>query len=113
MAIVKFIATVVLLALLVCGGILGYGWTKAVPGVNRPVADVHIALTPDRIARGRHVAEVRCVGCHSRADSELLQGGAEFPLRGRLEVRRIEIPDDKRRDRQRHRAHADKDRSDQ
>ncbi len=80
MAIAKFIAAVVLLALLLFGGILGYGWTKAVPVVNRPVADVHIALTPERIARGRHVAEVRCVGCHSRADSVLLQGGAEFPL---------------------------------
>ena len=42
---------------------------------GRPVRDITVERTPERIARGRHIANTSCVGCHSLNGQLPLSGG--------------------------------------
>lgn len=42
---------------------------------GRPVRDVQVEATPERIARGQHIANTMCVGCHSLNGQLPLSGG--------------------------------------
>lgn len=54
-------------------GMLDVYGPKAVPPVN-----VSIAQTPERVARGEHIALVMCALCHSTDNSLPLSGGNDF-----------------------------------
>lgn len=45
--------------------------------IARPIPEFHASMDSASVARGRHVAEMRCLGCHSadHRDSTLLSGG--------------------------------------
>lgn len=42
---------------------------------GRPVRDVKVEATPERLARGQHIANTSCVGCHSLNGQLPLSGG--------------------------------------
>lgn len=42
---------------------------------GRPVRDLKVAITPERVARGQHIANTMCVGCHSLNRQLPLSGG--------------------------------------
>lgn len=60
-------------ALLVVLGIHGYG--LATGTVDRPVLPLRVRPDPGLRERGRHLAQLSCVGCHSANDSIPLAGG--------------------------------------
>jgi mono/diheme cytochrome c family protein len=50
---------------------IAYAHTK----LGRPVRQMSIAASPERIARGQHIANSLCSGCHSLNESVPLSGG--------------------------------------
>lgn len=42
---------------------------------GRPVRDLKVEITPERVARGQHIANTMCVGCHSMNGQLPLSGG--------------------------------------
>jgi mono/diheme cytochrome c family protein len=58
--------------------VAGIGLVKIYVPLSRPVPAIKVAGTPDRIARGEHLAQAVCAACHS-ANGELpLTGGADL-----------------------------------
>src|SRR5688500_18770480 len=51
------------------------GMRKMYTPRGRPVRDLKVELTPERVARGQHVANTMCVGCHSMNGQLPLSGG--------------------------------------
>jgi mono/diheme cytochrome c family protein len=43
-----------------------------------PVQDIHVAGTPEQVARGQHIANALCAECHSTDNSLPLVGGRDF-----------------------------------
>lgn len=69
----------ILLVLVVLAGLGGYLYlTRALPDVDAP-ADLKVELTPDRIERGRYLANSVCVcmDCHAQRDWSLFAGPPE------------------------------------
>ena len=57
---------------------IGYGYAKLYLPRSAPALALDTAATPDRIARGEHLARTTCVACHS-ADGQLpLSGGIDL-----------------------------------
>ncbi|MBK9274807.1 MAG: cytochrome C [Flavobacteriales bacterium] len=71
---IKILAAVLLLLAVVVGAGLLY-ITKALPDVDAP-ADLKVELTPERIERGRYLANSVCVcmDCHAQRDWSLFAG---------------------------------------
>lgn len=61
-------------ALLLVLGIHGYGLVTGT--VDRPILALRVRPDPGLRERGRHLAQLSCVGCHSTNDSIPLAGGA-------------------------------------
>lgn len=72
--ILKFLGILLLLAVLAVAGAIGYV-TAALPDIDAP-ADLKVDLTPERIERGRYLANSVCVcmDCHSQRDWNLFSG---------------------------------------
>lgn len=51
------------------------GMRKMYTPRGRPVRDLKVEITPERVARGQHVANTMCVGCHSMNGQLPLSGG--------------------------------------
>ena len=67
----------VLLALIVV--LVGIGVVKAYGPRGNPVVDRTVESTPERVARGEHIARVLCSSCHSLVSGELpLSGGHDI-----------------------------------
>jgi mono/diheme cytochrome c family protein len=65
----------VALILLVLSGASGKGlWMLYAPR-GRPVRDLKVEATPERVARGQHIANTFCAGCHSLNGDLPLSGG--------------------------------------
>jgi mono/diheme cytochrome c family protein len=62
----------ILLAVSVAGA---NGLRKMYTPRGRPVRDLKVEATPERIARGQHIANTMCVGCHSLNGQLPLSGG--------------------------------------
>ncbi len=54
------------------------GLVKIYAPRNVPVPEVKIANTPEQIARGKHLANAFCVGCHSSNNQMPMVGGVDF-----------------------------------
>ncbi len=50
---------------------LAYGYTPR----GKPVRDMKVELTPQRVERGKHIAEMWCAGCHTLNNQLPLSGG--------------------------------------
>jgi mono/diheme cytochrome c family protein len=50
---------------------MAYGYTPR----GKPVRDMKVELTPERVARGKHIAEMWCAGCHTQNTQLPLSGG--------------------------------------
>jgi mono/diheme cytochrome c family protein len=64
------VALAVVLVLLVVGGLTAVGWAVVLGPKARPVTDRSFQATPERLARGRYLAEgpAHCFHCHSNHD---------------------------------------------
>lgn len=51
------------------------GMRKMYTPRGRPVRDLKVEITPQRVARGQHIANTMCVGCHSMNGQLPLSGG--------------------------------------
>lgn len=51
------------------------GMRKMYTPRGRPVRDLKVEVTPERVARGQHIANTMCVGCHSMNGQLPLSGG--------------------------------------
>ncbi len=85
---------VVALAALVMIALIGRGYLLVNATYHRPVPDLHIVRDLARVARGRHVAEIRCLGCHSHPDeaSLPLAGGTVETFENPLRLDRATLP---------------------
>jgi len=63
------------LLLLVLTGASGRGLLYLYSPRGRAVRELKVEATPDRVARGRHIANTSCVGCHSLNGQLPLSGG--------------------------------------
>ena len=70
----KIFVAIVLILVLAAGGVLIY-LTSSFPKVG-PAADITIESTPERIARGKYLAQhvVGCIGCHSTRNWDYFAG---------------------------------------
>lgn len=70
----KILGILLLLVVLVAASAIGY-ITTALPDIDAP-ADLNVELTPERIERGRYLANSVCVcmDCHSQRDWNLFSG---------------------------------------
>jgi mono/diheme cytochrome c family protein len=53
-----------------------HGWTQIELRQNRRVPDFHAATDPASLARGRHLVEIACAGCHSPTFAPPLAGSS-------------------------------------
>jgi mono/diheme cytochrome c family protein len=60
------------------GGTALKGMTYAYARLGRPVQQMTVDRTPERVARGEHIANALCAGCHSLNESIPLAGGKNF-----------------------------------
>jgi len=63
------------LILLVLSGTSTRGMWMLYGPRGRPVRDIQVERTPERIARGQHIANTMCAGCHSLNGELPLSGG--------------------------------------
>ena len=66
------VVAVILLVLTAAGA---NGLRKMYTPRGRPVRDLKVVVTPERVARGQHIANTMCVGCHSLNGQLPLSGG--------------------------------------
>lgn len=71
---VKVFLFIIVLAIIVIGSI-GLYVKKALPNVG-PAPDISIAATPDRVQRGKYLANnvMACMDCHSKRDFSIFMG---------------------------------------
>src|SRR6185369_10284595 len=58
-------------------GVSLYGYAQASMSRGGPVPALKVAGTPEQIARGQHLANTLCAGCHSADGSLPLSGGRD------------------------------------
>ena len=73
----RVVAIALALLLVTVAAFVARGYYLLGRRIDRPVPSLRVAADADFIAHGRHVAEMRCLGCHStmRSDSLPLGGG--------------------------------------
>lgn len=54
------------------------GWGQFAGTTAAPVPDLHVAGTPEQVARGEHIANVFCASCHSATNDLPLTGGVDL-----------------------------------
>ncbi|MCH8199032.1 MAG: c-type cytochrome [Chloroflexi bacterium] len=60
--------------------LIGVGIVKAYTPRGNPVVERTVASTPERVARGEHIARVLCSSCHSLVSGELPMSGGKDVL---------------------------------
>lgn len=63
------------LILLLIAGLGAKGMIRFYSPHGRPVRDMNVELTPERLARGREIANTMCAGCHTQNGQLPLSGG--------------------------------------
>ena len=58
--------------------VAGIGLVKLYVPMSRPVPGLKVSATPERIARGQHLAQAVCAACHSPNGELPLSGGADL-----------------------------------
>ena len=56
------------------GGFIGYCAIDGIPRFERPVADVHVEVTSERVARGKKFVSLLCAECHKNPTTGKLTG---------------------------------------
>lgn len=69
------LATLLALVLALLAVVCGIGLYKLYTPRSVAISEVTVPATPDQIARGQHIAEVMCAGCHSTDHQLPLSGG--------------------------------------
>ena len=59
-------------------GLIGYGYAKLYLPRSAPALALDVAATPDRVARGAHLALTTCVACHATNGQLPLSGGIDL-----------------------------------
>jgi len=77
----RILAALLVVTTLVTAGIVAHGWSLVEPKQHRRVPEFHAATDSVSIARGRHLAEWACAGCHSPTFEPPMSGGAENMLK--------------------------------
>jgi mono/diheme cytochrome c family protein len=72
------LATLPALLLALVAGLIGYGYAKLYLPRSAPGLALDTAATPDRIARGEHLARTTCVACHTTGGQLPLSGGNDL-----------------------------------
>ncbi|HEY7955284.1 MAG TPA: c-type cytochrome [Polyangia bacterium] len=70
----KIILAVVALVLALAGGLIGYVAASGIPKYPPEKIDLHVEITPERVARGKRFAELLCVECHMDPHTLALTG---------------------------------------
>jgi mono/diheme cytochrome c family protein len=66
------------LLLALVAGLVGYGYAKLYLPRSAPALTLDTAATPERIARGAHLARTTCVACHATNGQLPLSGGIDL-----------------------------------
>ena len=72
------VAVISAIALGLLCAVIARGMFRIYAPVDRPVPDVSVAITPERIARGVHLARAVCAGCHAPNGDVPLIGGRDL-----------------------------------
>lgn len=72
------VSSLVALVLIAVSIVSAVGLVKMYSPRGSPLQDIHVEITPERIARGQHIAEVFCTGCHSPTRSLPMIGGVDI-----------------------------------
>lgn len=72
------LATLPALLFTLVAGLVGYGYAKLYVPRSAPALALDTAASPDRIARGAHLALTTCVACHSTNGQLPLSGGIDL-----------------------------------
>jgi mono/diheme cytochrome c family protein len=70
----KIVAALVALLLLAAGGFALYVQQTGIPHYPVQKVDLHVEVTPERIARGRKIASMLCAECHLDPKTKQLTG---------------------------------------
>src|SRR3954471_16041539 len=60
--------------LVLVGGFIAYCAIDGIPHFKQPVVDVHVEVTPERVARGKKLASLLCAECHKNPTTGKLTG---------------------------------------
>ena len=72
---VSFFTGFLTLLLVLISALVAVGMVRAYASRGNPVVDITVDRTPERIARGEHIANVVCAACHSTDKRVPLAGG--------------------------------------
>jgi len=72
------LATLPALLFALVAGLIGYGYAKLYVPRSAPALALDSAATPERIARGAHLARTTCVACHASGGQLPLSGGIDL-----------------------------------
>lgn len=73
-------------------GIVGYGYARLYLPRSAPALVLDTAATPDRIARGAHLARTTCVACHATDGQLPLSGGIDLSSHSPVPIGRLVPP---------------------
>jgi mono/diheme cytochrome c family protein len=80
------------LLLVLVAGLAGYGYAAFFVPRSAPQLALDTAATPDRIARGEHLARTTCVACHATNGQLPLSGGIDLSSHSPVPIGRIVPP---------------------
>ncbi|HEU5099066.1 MAG TPA: cytochrome c [Roseiflexaceae bacterium] len=86
------LASVPALLFVLVAGLAGYGYTKLYLPRSVPALALDTAATPDRVARGEHLARTTCVACHATDGQLPLSGGIDLSSHSPVPVGTIVPP---------------------
>jgi mono/diheme cytochrome c family protein len=72
--------TLFALILLVVSGVSSRGMVKVYAPRGRPVRELKVVSTPERVARGQHIANTWCASCHTLNGQLPLSGGLNLSV---------------------------------
>jgi mono/diheme cytochrome c family protein len=72
------VASLFALLFALVAGFVGYGYAKLYMPRSRPPPALDTAASPDRLARGAHLAQTTCVACHTTNAQLPLSGGNDL-----------------------------------
>jgi mono/diheme cytochrome c family protein len=70
----KIVGALVALLLIVIGGALLYISRSGIPSYEPGKIELEVEVTPERVVRGKHTAEMLCIGCHLDNETGTLAG---------------------------------------